>query len=148
MRGTMKILRHSVYAELNGNLSYNSSNVPVYDEKKHVGDTDQIFVLLSTQQETPTDDNDCTFITRSSIDIEIIAKTEFEVSKDMIDDVSDLVQNLLLPTKGTLGFSSPSGWQFQNPRFESSFTQNLAISETQSILRKICKFVCEIVEQN
>ena len=147
MRGTMKILRHAVRDKLNGNVSYDSMQVPIYDEKQFVSDSANIFILLGTQQETPTEDNDCTFITLSSIDIEVISKTANEVSKDMIDDVSDIIQNLILPTRQALGLSEPSGYQLQNPVFASSLTQNLTITETQSILRKILKFTVSIIEQ-
>jgi len=137
----------AVYNRINGNLTYNSANVPVYDEKKKVGHTAKIYIILSTQQETPTESNDCTWITLSTIDIEVIARTEFEVSKDMIDDIADDIQDLLLPTKFTEGYSVPSGFEFANPRFTNTITQTLQISETESILRKILKFEVQIVEQ-
>jgi hypothetical protein len=147
LRGTGKILRNAIYNLLTGAITYDSTTVKVYDEKKKVGDSDQVFILLSTQQETPTEDNDSAFITRSSIDIEVIAKTEFEVSKDVIDDIGDDIIDLIKPTVITDGYTVPSGYQFQNGKIESSITMTLQITETQSILRKIIKFVVNIVEQ-
>jgi hypothetical protein len=147
LRGTGKILRNAIYNLLTGAITYDSATVKVYDEKKKVGDSDQVFILLSTQQETPTYDNDSAFITRSSIDIEVIAKTEFEVSKDVIDDIGDDIIDLIRPTISTEGYTVPSGYLFQNPRVESSITLTLQISETQSILRKIIKFTVNILEQ-
>lgn len=129
---------------LNGNLG----GVKVYDEKKKVGATDDIFVLLSTQSESPTEDNDCAWITRSSIDVEIIVKTGSEVSKDTIDDLANTILALVKPTVSTHGLVTPSNFQFQNLFCESSISRNISLSETESILSKILKFTCTIVEQS
>lgn len=138
----MKPYRAAVYSVLNGQIFYDSVEVKVYDEKKKVGETVTLFILLSTQQETPIQENDCTDITRSAIDIEIIDVSEFEASKDRIDDISNDVSVAIMNN-----LTAPSGFQFQNLRRESSITQNLTITETNSILRKILKFTCQIVEQ-
>lgn len=144
MRDTSKQLRLSVFNCLSGNLG----GVPVYDEKKKVSTTDSTFILLSTQQETPSDQNDCTWICRSSIDIEIIQKSGSEVSKDTIDDLSNTVLTLLLPTPGTTGLSPAYNLQFQNGFCESVISRNISLSETESILQKIVRFVVTIVQQN
>lgn len=139
LRDTMKPLRSAVYSVLNGN----TDGIPVYDEKRKVAETDQTYILLTTQQETGIEQNDCTFITQSSIDVEVIAGSEFEVSKNVIDDVSNDVTALVMN-----GLTAPSGFQFLNLKRESAFTQNLSVTETQSILRKIIRFTVQIIQQN
>ena len=141
-KDTMKPLRHAVFNLLDGELSYDSTTVNVYDE---MNDSDDIYVLLSTQQETFDETSDC-FITRSSIAIEVVAKTGTAVSKDIIDDVSDQIYQLLRPSMATTGLANPSGFLIQNVQRENALTQVLQITPTQSVLRKIINIVVTIVQ--
>jgi len=143
MRDTSKPYRISLFDLLNGALG----GVKVYDEKKKVGAADSVFVLLSTQQETPTEENDCTWINRSSIDVEIIAKTGSEVTKDTVDDLANTILGLVFPTRQTIGVTVPSGLEFQNMRMEKIISRNISLSETESILSKIITFTTDIVQQ-
>lgn len=118
-----------------------------YDEKKSVLASDKIFALLSTQQETLTDENDCTWITRSSIDIEIYQKTGSEVSKDLIDDLSNAILVRLMPTPQTTNIIDPSNLQFCNHRIDSIISRNISLSETESVLEKIIRFSVQIIQQ-
>ena len=144
MRDTSKQLRNAVFACLDGNLG----GVPIFDEKRWVNSAATLFVLCSTQQETPTEDNDCTWINRSSIDLEIISKTGSEVTKDTIDDLSNTILTLLLPTRSTSGVTPPAGLEFTNPIVESVISRNISLSETESILQKTIRFVVTIVQKN
>ena len=143
MKDTQKPLRQAVFNLLDGQLTYDSAAVNVYDE---MNDGDDIYVLLSTQQETFDETSD-TFITRSSISIEVVAKTGTWVSKDIIDDISDQIYDLLRPTTSTTGLANPSGFLIQNVQRENAITQTLQISATESILRKLITIVVTIVEQ-
>ncbi len=146
MRDTQKLLRMAVYNLISGQLSYNSTNVPVYDEKRKVGATDNIFVILSTQQETDDNTSDA-FITDSSIDIEINHKSDFEVSKDAIDDVANQILTLILPTPSTDGFPVQSLFQITCVRRTSTITRNFSISDSQTIIAKIITISSKIVQQ-
>jgi hypothetical protein len=148
MKDTMRILRKAIADCITGNISYGSNVVKVYDEKIFTGEVPTIYILLSTQQESSTEENDCTWITRSSIDIEVIAKSGFEVSKDIIDDVSNSMMELIAPLPGLNGFSQQSGFIISGIVRESALTRNVQISETQSILQKIVKFTATIIQQN
>ena len=144
MRDTSKQIRDAVYACLNGNLG----GVPVYDEKRLVSSTATSYVLLSTQQETPTEENDCTWITKSSIDIEVVQRTGSEVSKNTIDELSNSILTLLVPTRGTSGLTEPSLLQFANPYCESIISRNVSLSETESVLVKVIRFVVTVIQQS
>jgi len=147
MRDTKKILRYAIYNALSGNVSYNSANVPVYDEKKKVSSTDNIYILLSTQQET-SDNTFSAFMNNSSIDLEVYHKTGSEVSKDIMDDVSNTILEVIFPTPSTVGITQPSGFEIMNLEMASSITRTLEVSETQSILRTIIKITAQIIQQS
>lgn len=142
MKDTSKPFRIAIATALQGNIGAN-----LYDEKRWVQQTDTLFVILSTQQQIPSNENDCTWISRSSIDIEIIQKTGSEASKNDIDDVSNAICGLLVPAPFTTTITS-SNLQFCNARVDSIISRNLAISETETILQKIIRFSCDIVEQS
>lgn len=145
MRDSMKPLRLGIFAVIDGQITYNATPVPVYDEKIYTSESPDLYILLSTQQETPAgDQNDCMFIRDSFIDIEIIRRTGSEVSKDAIDDVSDQLYQLLLPSQGGAGFTV-SGFQVSDPRLVTANSQNVTLSQTQSVLRKICKFAVTLI---
>lgn len=134
----------AVFACLNGNLG----GVPVYEEKRLVSSSASVYVLLSTQQEVPIEQNDCAWINSSSIDIEVYQKTGSEVSKDTIDDLSNAILTLLIPTPSTNGLGTASNLQFSGADCESIISRNMSISETESILIKIIRFVVTIVQQS
>lgn len=148
MRDSMKPVRLAINTLINGVVTYKGNPVKCYDEKVFTGQVPDIYILYSTQQETPgPDQTDCTFNMNSSIDIEIISRTGSEVSKDVLDDVSNDIMQLVVPTQGTAGFTL-SGFQIINAARESAITQNITITESQSILRKIVRFVFNLVQQN
>ncbi len=147
MRDLSKPFRLAVFSVLNGN----TGGIPIYDEKRLVSATDNTFILLSTQQQTQQQTqeevNDCTWVSRLSIDIEVYNKTGSEVSKDTIDDVSNTILGLLLPTVGVSPISS-GGIQFTYAFAESIISRNIGITETESVLQKVIRFVATGVQQS
>lgn len=145
MRDTAQALRISVFNCLNGQLP---NSVPVYDEKKKVGVTDSVYVLLSTQTETPIQENDCTWINESTIVISIYQRSGSEVSKDTIDTLSNFILVLMMPTPQTSNIIPPVGLQFCNHSIRQIVSRNLSITETESILEKSITFTVQIIQQN
>ena len=146
MKDVSKPYRLAIFAALTGQLTYNTLAVPVYDEKQAVTGDEKVFVLLSTQTSTP-ERADNLFARHASIDIEIIAKTGSEISKDVIDDVGDEILTILFPSYGVFGVTVPSGWQFAEAFYDSEISRVFEISQTESILRKIIKISAIIVQQ-
>lgn len=136
----------AVYNALNGNITYNLNGVPVFDEKRKITDTSKMFILLSTQQESDDDTSDA-FITDSSIDIEVQHRSGFEVSKDAIDDISDQILQIIMPTPQTNGLTAPSGFQITLVRRISTVTRQFQITDANTIIAKIIRITCKIVQQ-
>jgi hypothetical protein len=146
VKNTKKILRSVIYQALNNTVTVNSVTYPVFDEAKHVTSTADVFMLLSTQQETPRDTDDA-FMTFSTIDIEVYQKTGASVSKDLIDDIEDKVLTILFPTAWTEGIVQPSLMQIQNLRRERSISRALEVSSTETIIRNIITISATIIQQ-
>lgn len=142
MRDLSKPFRLAVYQRLNGNVG-----IPGFDEKRLVSSTASAFFLYSTQQQTPKDETDCTWISRCSIDIEIYQKTGSEVTKDNIDDYANIICGLLLTAPGVTPITSGL-IQFGYAQMESIISRNLSVSETESIMQKVLRFTVDCVEQS
>lgn len=151
MRDTSYPLRLAVYNKLKFVVAYavgdENTYLNFYDEKRLASVRDTVFGIFSTQQETPTEQNDCTFIQHSSIDIEIYQKTGSEVSKDLLDNLSNQICVLLVPTPYNTTIVS-SNLQFTHAQIDSIISRNISISETESVLAKIIRFSVNIVQQS
>lgn len=145
MRDTQKILRHTIRDMLAGQISYNGTNVPVYDEKIRDKQYPNLYIILGTQQESD-DNTDTSFTTDSAIDIQIEHKTDYEVSKDAIDDVSEQMLEILLPDPDGQGWGV-GGFLIQNIRRTSTITRNFSITDSSSIIAKIITITSKITQQ-
>lgn len=143
MRDVSKQVRLAFYNCLNGNIA-----VPIYDEKQKVDQSASLFALLSTQQQFPIEENDSTWISKNTIDIELLQKSGSEVSKDDVDDLSNTIIELVIPTSQTTGLINPVNLQFTYVTYELITSRNLSISETESIIQKIIRFVITIIQQS
>lgn len=148
MRDTMKPIRHAVNTALSGQVVYAGSQVPVRDEKLYTGEIPKIYILLSTQQETDTERTDCTWTTKSSIDLEFITRSASEVSKDVLDDVSNDALQLIMGLPGAQVIPNPSGFQITDVQRESAITRNVSLTPTESILQKVVRINFTILQQN
>lgn len=150
MKDTKRILRKAVYNCLLDSVTIDSSIIPVFDEKRRIGVTTNLYILLSTQQESDDNTSDA-FMTDSSIDIEVVHRTGFEVSKDTIDDISNQILTLLIPDPnadtGLPTYADPL-WQITLVRRVSSITRNFSITDTESVVAGIVTIQAKIIQQN
>lgn len=144
MKDTMKPFRKAIYDCLNTAVLYKSTSVPIYDEKVYMGAAPDIYILLSTQREQDATDQDCYWQTTSSIDILIISKSGSEVSKDVIDDISQRIYDLLLTLPGSDLLAVQSDFQIMNLKRLSAVSGKVQISPTESELQKIISFTAGI----
>lgn len=147
MKDTKKILRQAVYDAINGNVLVNSLPVVVREEKLASSEQPSIYIILSTQQENTIERNGSSFITQSSIDIEITHQQGSEANKDVIDDVYEQILNIVFPTPTTIGLTVPSDFQFQEGFRESCITQSVSISPTETIVQEKFRLVFIINEK-
>lgn len=134
MKDTKKEIRNGIYTSLNGIVEYDNAAVPIYEEMVPSNVSPDLFILLKGQQETTEENNDNSFITKSSIDIEITQKTGSNVSKDVVDDVYNAVMEILLPTPSSIGFTIDAAFQLQNGFRESCATDTVAVTETETVI--------------
>jgi hypothetical protein len=151
MRNTKLALRKAVYDLLKDQIVIDEVTIPVFDEKRQAGvGSGNLFIVLSTQQESEsTWQTDCNFCNRSSIDIEIMVKTAYEVTKDTQDEVEQQILDILFPSyAGDVLQDAVPGLCIQNLRRERSLTRNLTLSNSESVMQTIITVVADITEQS
>lgn len=144
----MDIFLRAVFNKLNGAITYDSVPVPVYDEKKSVSSSANLYILLGRQTESDDIQDDNTFAATNTLEIEIWYKTGFETSKQAVHSVSNQILQLLIPTPYTSGLGVQDHFQFLNLRRTSAITQGFQITDTQTVLAKIITISAQIVQQS
>jgi hypothetical protein len=147
MKDTHYPLRRAIYTVLNNNIIVQGTTIGIYDEKKKVGANDRTYCIFGTQQST-RDRTSEYWITRESIDIEIYQKTDFEVTKDFVDQVSDAIYSLLMPDPINAALPNPSLMQIQHFELERAISRTVELMSTETVIQKIATFTCLIVQQN
>lgn len=144
MKDVEKGLRLALHTALNGNVTYDSISVPFSDEE-YKGAAPR-YVIYSTQTSRPVERNDSTWITRATILLDIIQKTD-AVSKDGLDDIAHAIMEIVMPTTQTIGITAPAGFQYTNLEVSDSRSLNLQLSSNSSITRKLLTFSLDIIQQ-
>lgn len=143
MKDVNKGLRTAIYNALNGTVVYNAVVVPVFDGKVTAGI--KRFIRFVDQQTTMQEQNDTTFISRATIVMEVVDKEFDEVSKDVLDDIGELVMEVLAPTPSTTNIIVPAGFQYQNQEI-STRTIDIAVDSTDSIIRKLITYSITVTQ--
>lgn len=136
-----RVYRKAVYNALDGNVTYNGTVVPVYDE--FASDTaPNLFIVLGNQY---GDDrrNYAKFVTGSVIVIDIVHHQNRGMTKDVVDTVSNSIKNILLPSLGAFGISVDAGFSVNNLYRETSSYLSEQ-NNTKWVIRKIERYRCEI----
>lgn len=147
MKDTMKPFRKAVFDCLNTFVLYKSTAVLVADAKVPTGQQPSLYILLGRQWEQDRTDQDCGWETKSGIEIQIIAKSGSEVSKDALDDISQSIYDLVLTLPGSNLLAVQNGFQILELRRESAAIGDVQISPTQSELQKIVSLTAYIFHQ-
>lgn len=131
-----KAIRLKIYELLNGNVSYESSPVPVHDAVLQ-DDENNSYILLTLQRASNKsnfhqDTWDC------EQDIEIYSKQMQSVSKDVVDDIAEQVETLIYQSlRSGVNYN---GWQINNVMLSTTENNAFMLSETKSIVSKFMTF--------
>lgn len=132
-----KAIRFKIYDILStGNITYDLGEVSIWDEKAE-DTTNNIYILLRDQ--TAQDDRTfCMLQWTSTFEVGIISKQTDTLSKDILDDVGEQVENLLYDA--LLVGVSTNGWQINNFVLDSASFSTFTLSATQSEIEKTLIF--------
>lgn len=146
MKDPVKFIKDAYLTLLNGNVSYNGSNVPAYDEEADpAGNT--YYIIISTV----TDTNQAVktkFFSDTEVLIDVVTLLDFQMpkQKEIVDVICGKVMNLVLPTKETTGIADTSDFQVISVRCESANHLPVLDSGTKKVVRRVMRFAQTIVE--
>jgi hypothetical protein len=143
-------IRTGFYQALNGNLTYNSNPVSITDSILTQGSADSPVYVVFDQQTANLNTSgafrsqiwDCT------INVFIISKQTFSVSKEILDTVAEQVETIVIPTVNATNVIAPTGWQFTNMFLQQVNFKEVVLSATQSIIGKTLTFSLKVVKQS
>lgn len=139
MRDINLPIRSSFYNLLNGKLFYENSHVPIADEQLKKYDTNNFYVILSSQSSSP-DSTKQGWERRVSIVLDIVTKTNNSVSKDIADNIASQIFTLLSTTPHTHNLPVPSDFQFLEVQLSDDRYLSLSITPTQLLMRRLLTF--------
>lgn len=144
MKDIGKVIRTAIVTALDGNITYNSINVGIFDEAPTEAQT-QPYIILSTQTESDASNN-ARFVTEGSILLDIVTIQGASVTKEIAENISDQILDILQPTVTTTGLTLQTGFSLTYFRKESA-TYLHATTNTSQMLRKVLRFAFRIQEQ-
>jgi hypothetical protein len=144
MRDVGGVIRKAIFQALDGNITYNSAEVVIFDEAPTEGPSSQ-YILLSTQTENDARNN-ARFVHEGTILLDIVTVTGAYVTKEIAESISDQILDILLPTIGTTGITLDAGFNLTDLRRESANYLPMLQTDTAKILRKVLRLSFRIQE--
>ena len=131
-------IRTAIYTALNGNITYNSQTIGIFDEAPPTTAAVN-YILFSTQAEDDQSNNS-RFVTEGYILLDIVSiQSEFP-NKSVLESISNSILTILRPTVTTYGITLPAGYNLTLFRRESANSIPMLQSSTGKVLRKVLRF--------
>lgn len=132
-------VRKAFFDVLNGSLSYNSANVPVFDEEVPPDiDPGNYYVILGSQTENNSS-NKTKFVHDVTINIDVVTKFLKDVRKLPAEQITSQITTLITPTVSTTGLTDSAYFQFKALRYLDTNTLSDQFDSIK-IMRKIIRY--------
>lgn len=142
MKDTGRIIRKGIFQALNGNISYNAANVPIFDLAPTEAPGSH-YIMLRNGDEA-TDANNDRFVTIGSVLIDVATILQTTVTNEIVEDLCDQVLEILLPTPQTFGITLEAGFNLTDLKRESANYLPMLQTDTGKIVRKILRLTYRI----
>lgn len=134
-----KAVRYAIGGALQGNLTFDGSPVPVVDESVNLNENTNMYVLLSNQTAVETSnfakrEHECTLV------VDIVNKSQYDVTKDSVDDVAQQIFDILQPGATASGLVSQPGVQFTNLEKITDNYLSFSLNPVGPVVRRIMTY--------
>lgn len=102
MRDDGRALRKALFTALDGQVTYNSVAVPVFDQK--VEGAPKRYILLSNTQQVDKK-NKTNFVTETEQSVEVYEHRDSSAKSEVLETITDRILQVLYPTVRTYGFT-------------------------------------------
>lgn len=135
MRDFNQPLRTALYQLLNGQLTYEATDVPVFDGKVKKGSDNNYYVLIGN---TSSIDNSTfgNWSRKMQTIVDIVTKTTDTATTDIADNIAGQVLALLMPDPSSNGLSQ-GNFQYLNVFLVADRYLELQLNPTTIMLRRL-----------
>lgn len=140
-----KAVRMGFYDAIKTVLSYDSNPVHVYDSLTTNEVTSEMQYVLLTQQSGINNADFRRFRWNCIQTIEITSKQYSSVSKDIVDDISEQIEQIITYPQnqpGNGGMIAQTGWEFTDILLESTNYIEVELSANYYEITKVLQFSC------
>lgn len=146
-----KALRNGYGDAVKDQLTYDSVAIKIYDSVTTSEVlNEQTYVLLS--QQTAVDQSDFRMFRWKCVQtIEIVSKQYNSVSKDIVDDISEQIEQIIIypdNQPGNGGMAPQDGWEFKDVILDSVSYTEFNLTNNYYEITKILQFSCIITKNS
>lgn len=147
MKDPIKFIKDAYFNALDGNITYNGSTIPVYDEEADETGGDY-YILISTITDADFP-NKTKFMNDVEVLIDVVSQNNFRVDlvKRIVDAITEKVLNQILPSVGNSSLSDNADFQIVDVRKSGSQHVPIIDTGTKKIVRRLTRFTQLIIEK-
>jgi hypothetical protein len=134
MKDTGTAIRKSYYDALNGNLTFNATDIPVVDGKVESIPADGVFVLFGDQSDSDRT-NKKAFVHEVTLDVAIVDKRLSTGSKKDVEEISDQILGIIKPTAQTHGVTIAAPFKITWIKYESGTAAAVAMDGSNQFIQ-------------
>jgi hypothetical protein len=147
MKDPVKFIKDAYFNALDGNITYNGSTIPVYDEEAdETGGDYYIIISTITDADFP---NKGKFMNDVEVLIDVVSQNNWRVDlvKQIVDSITAKILNVIIPSIGTTSLIEDADFQIVDVRKAS--TQHVPVIDTgtKKIVRRLTRFTQLIIEK-
>jgi hypothetical protein len=147
MKDPIKFIKDAYFNALDGNITYNGSTIPVYDEEAdETGGDYYIIISTITDADLP---NKGKFMNDVEVLIDVVSQNNWRVDlvKQIVDSITAKILNEIIPSIGTTSLIENADFQIVDVRKAS--TQHIPVIDTgtKKIVRRLTRFTQLIIEK-
>ena len=147
MKDPIKFIKDAYFNALDGNITYNGSTIPVYDEEADETGGDY-YILISTITDADFP-NKTKFMNDVEVLIDVVSQNNFRVDlvKSIVDAITEKVLNEILPSVSNSSLSDNADFQIVDVRKSGSQHIPIIDTGTKKIVRRLTRFTQLIIEK-
>lgn len=147
MKDPVKFIKDAYFNALDGNITYNGSTIPVYDEEAdETGGDYYIIISTITDADFP---NKGKFMNDVEVLIDVVSQNNWRVDlvKQIVDSITGKIMAAIIPSIGTTLLIENADFQIVDVRKAS--TQHVPVIDTgtKKIVRRLTRFTQLIIEK-
>jgi hypothetical protein len=147
MKDPIKFIKNAYFTALDGNITYNGSTIPVYDEEADETGGDY-YIIISTIVDADLP-NKGKFMNEMEVLIDVVSQNNWRVDlvKQIVDAITGKILDRIIPSIGTTNLIENADFQIVDVRKSASQHVPILDTGTKKIVRRLTRFTQIIIEK-